>query len=47
MTIQDLNEQARQRYGAAGIEALTRGQASEFIDFLNGEPNGNGHRRAA
>jgi hypothetical protein len=47
MTIQDLNEQARQRYGVSGIEALSKAQASEFIDLLNGESNGAHHRRAA
>lgn len=47
LTLGDLNEMARLRYAVPGIEALSRGQASAFIDSLTADLNGAQQRRAA
>jgi len=47
MDIRTLNDEAHCQFGVGRVEDLTRKQASEMIDTLNGGTRGNGQRRAA
>jgi hypothetical protein len=47
MDVRTLNDEAHRRFGVSRVEDLTRKQASEMIDTLNGGSRGNDQRRAA
>jgi hypothetical protein len=47
MDVRTLNGEAHRQFGVDRVEDLTRKQASEMIDLLNGGTRGNNQRRAA